>query len=116
MQISISARHGQLSDESRATITEKLNKLTRFFDRISSIELTTDLSHDESPAVELLVSAEHKHDFVAHDQSDNLMSSVDTVMQKMEKQLRKYKEKIQEHHRGTKNTETPELPETEDLE
>ena len=47
------------------------------------------------------VSAEHKHDFVAHDQSDNLMASIDTVLHRLEQQLRKYKEKVQERHRNT---------------
>jgi putative sigma-54 modulation protein len=48
-----------------------------------------------------MVSAEHKHDFVAHDQSDNLMGSVDTVIHRLDQQLRKYKEKVQGRHRNS---------------
>ena len=101
MQISISTRHGQLSDASREKISNKVEKLSRIFERLTAIEVTVDLEHDETPSVDLRVSAEHKHDFVATDRSSSLMGSVDTVVHKLEQQLRKYKEKIQSHNRAS---------------
>src|SRR3990172_1993161 len=100
VQVKISTRHGHLSDASQQNITAKAEKLLRIFDRITAIELTIDLKDSNSPRVEEKLSAEHKHDFVAHDQSDNLMVSVDTVLHRLEQQLRKYKEKVQERHRS----------------
>jgi len=47
----------------------------------------------------LKVSAEHKHDFVATEQAGEMWASVDGAMHKVEQQLRKYKQKVQEHHR-----------------
>ena len=91
MQIRISARHGHLSDESQAKITEKMEKLPRYYDRLSSIDVTVDLEHRDAPDVDLRVSADHKHDFVAVCQSMELMAAVDDVVEKMEQQLRKYK-------------------------
>jgi len=49
----------------------------------------------------LKVSAKHKHDFVAASRSDNLMGSIDNVVDKMEQQLRKYKQKVQDRHRSS---------------
>ncbi len=100
MQIRISARHGHLSDESQAKITEKIEKLPRYYDRLSSIDVTVDLEHRDAPDVDLRVSADHKHDFVAVCQSMELMAAVDDVVEKMEQQLRKYKQKLQDRHRG----------------
>lgn len=100
VQISISARHGQLSEPTRAKITAKLEKLSRVFDRLTAIEVAVDLEHQETPEVELRVSAEHKHDFQARERSDSLMAAVDVATHKIEQQLRKYKEKVQERHRG----------------
>jgi putative sigma-54 modulation protein len=100
VQIKISTRHGNLSDESQEKIRAKLERLERYFERLTSIEVTIDLKTSESPAVLLHVSAEHKHDFVAHEEADDLFKSVDSVVQKMEQQLRRYKERIQGHHRG----------------
>jgi putative sigma-54 modulation protein len=100
VQIKISTRHGQVSEETRDKIRSKMEKLTRFFERLTEIEVTVDLEHRDNPSVDLRVSAEHKHDFVAADRSENLMTSIDNVVDKMEQQLRKYKQKVQERHRG----------------
>lgn len=100
MQINISVRHGQVSKPTQARIEEKVGKLVRFFDRLTAIEVTIDLDRRETPWVDLRVSAEHKHDFVASDRSESLMSSVESVVEKMEQQLRKYKQKVQDRHRS----------------
>ena len=100
MQIQVSTRHGQLSEASQQKISAKAEKLTRIFERLTAIAVVVDLTDEALPKVDLQVSAEHKHDFVAHDQSDNLMASVDVVIHRMEQQLRKYKEKVQDRHRS----------------
>jgi putative sigma-54 modulation protein len=100
VQIKISTRHGHVSEQTQAAITTKVEKLTRLFDRITAIEVTIDLEHRETPTVDLRVSAKHKHDLVATDRADNLMAAIDNVVEKMEQQLRKYKQKVQDRHRG----------------
>ncbi len=100
MQIKISTRHGHVSEQTQAKITAKVEKLTRFFERLTAVEVTVDLERRDAPGVDLRVSAEHKHDFVATDRSDDLMTSIDSVVDKMEQQLRKYKQKVQDRHRG----------------
>ena len=115
MQIEISTRHGQLSEASQNKIRTKAEKLLRIFDRLTSIAVVVDLTDEQSPKVDIQVSAEHKHDFVAHDQSDNLMASVDAALDKVEQQLRKYKEKVQERHRSSepRRREVTPQPDTE---
>ena len=112
MQVSISVRHGNLSEASQEKIAAKFERMTRIFDRLTAIEVTIDLEHDETPAVDVRVSAEHKHDFVAADRSNSLMGSVDTALHKMEQQLRRYKKKIQEH-RGPRRDSAGQDAETE---
>jgi putative sigma-54 modulation protein len=97
VQIKISARHGQLSEATREKISAKVTKLGRYFERLTAIEVTVNLEHPETPGVELLVSAEHKHDFVAADRAENMLTAVESVVHKVEQQIRKYKERIQEH-------------------
>ena len=62
------------------------------------IEVLVDLKED-AKSVEFLVSAEHKHDFVASAQNQDILAAVDQVLEKLERQVRKYKEKIQDHRR-----------------
>jgi putative sigma-54 modulation protein len=100
VQIKISTRHGHLSEATQAKITAKLEKLPRLFERLLAVEVTVDLEHKENPAVDLRLSAEHKHDFVATEQAGDLMASIDGAVHKLEQQLRKYKEKVQDHHRS----------------
>lgn len=98
MQTKISVRHGQLGEETKQFIKEKAEKLLHFFERLTSIEVTVDLKGDLK-TVEFNVSAEHKHDFVAREQHSDVRAAVDLVLEKLEKQLRKYKEKVQDHRR-----------------
>ena len=100
MQIQISARHGNLSDRTQEAIRDKVSKLTRFFNRLTSIEITVNLEHRETPIVDLQVSAEHKHDFVATAEEGGLMPSLDSAVDKISQQLRKYKERLQDRHRS----------------
>jgi putative sigma-54 modulation protein len=100
VQINISTRHGHLGNETQERIKEKLEKLVRLYERLSAIEVMVDLEHRDAPNVDLRVSAKHKHDFVAVSRSMELMAGIDEVVEKMEQQLRKYKEKVQDRHRG----------------
>ncbi len=99
MQIKISARHGHLSEATQEFIREKAQKLTRLFERLTMIEVTVDLKTEGQPRVEFLVRSEHKHDFVAHDTHPDLLAAVDMAMSKLEMQVRRHKEKIQDHRR-----------------
>jgi putative sigma-54 modulation protein len=103
LQVNISARHGHLSEASQEKIRAKVDKLNHIFNRLTAIEVTVNLEHEETPQVDLRVSAEHKHDFAASDQSDSLMASIDNAVHKLEQQLRKYKEKIQNRGRTPGN-------------
>ncbi len=96
MQIKVTTRHGHLSDEHKAIIEEKVGRLLHHFPRLMMIEAIVDVKDDEK-IVELQVSAEHKHDFVATERNKDLFTAVDLVLDKLDHQVRKYKDKIQDH-------------------
>jgi putative sigma-54 modulation protein len=98
VQIKIAARHGHLSEATQEFIRTKADKLTHLFQRLTMIEVTVDLKEDEK-RVEFRVDAEHKHDFVAQASHKDILAAVDLVLDKLEAQLRKYKEKIQDRRR-----------------
>lgn len=112
MQIKISARHGHLSEATQKFIQEKAEKLLHYFQRIMMIEVTVDLQEDNK-VVEFLVSAEHKHDFVASERNQDILAAVDLVLDKLERQVRKYKEKIQDHRRTPSTGEVAGAPNLE---
>jgi putative sigma-54 modulation protein len=100
VQIQVSTRHGHLSEATQQRVASKAEKLLRYFERMTIVEVVVDLKDNNRPRVDIQASAEHKHDFVAHDEASELMAAVDAAVQKMEQQLRKYKEKVQERHRN----------------
>jgi putative sigma-54 modulation protein len=113
VQIKISARHGHLAEATRQFIHEKAEKLTHLFNRLTMIEVTVDLKEDEK-WVEFLVQAEHKHDFVARERNGDILAAVDLVLDKLVGQLRRYKEKIQDHRRTPSTGEVAGAPPAEE--
>jgi putative sigma-54 modulation protein len=98
VQIKISARHGHLSEATQQFIRDKAQKLLHLFERLMLIEVTVDLKED-AKSVEFLLWAEHKHQFVATERNNDILAAVDLVMNKLEGQLRRYKEKLQDRRR-----------------
>jgi putative sigma-54 modulation protein len=99
VQIKISARHGHLSEATQDFIREKAQKLTRLFERLTIIEVTADLKNEGQTWVEFLVKSEHKHDFVAHESHPDLLAAVDLALAKLEMQVRRHKERLQDRRR-----------------
>lgn len=98
MQIEVTCRHGDMSDLAHDHIVQKSEKFLTFFERVTAIQVTVDFEHGKT-AVEILLDAEHKHNFVSHAESDDVVSAYDGAFHKMEQQLKKYKQKIQDHRR-----------------
>ena len=115
MQVKISARHGHISEATQQYIREKTEKLLHYFQRLMMIEVMVDLNEDLN-TVEVLVSAEHKHDFVAVEKNKDLLAAVDLVVHKLEQQIRKYKEKIQDHRRTPPTGKVAGAPQTSEEE
>jgi putative sigma-54 modulation protein len=116
VEIKISARHGHLNEATQQFIRAKAEKLLHFFQRLTIIEVTVDLKDELNKVVEVLVSAEHKHDFVAREVNTDILAAVDLVVAKLEQQLRKYKEKIQDHRRRPSTGEVAGAPAAEETE
>ncbi len=100
MQVEITCRHGSISPDFQEYIHRKTQKLLTYFERVTAIRVTLDYEGDRV-AVEILVDAEHKHDFVTSQEGDVAEANAcfDLALGKMEQQIRKYKEKVQDHRR-----------------
>jgi putative sigma-54 modulation protein len=96
VQIDISTRHGELEREQQQYLHDKAEKLLKYFGRLMAIEVAVDqVKHLWE--VEILVSAEHKHDFVARESGTTPEVAMDLCVHKIEHQLRRYKDKVQKH-------------------
>ena len=101
MQVTVSARHGHLSDDVQAQLKEKGEKLLHFFGRLTMIEVTVDLhrEHTNKVRVEVIATAEHDREFVGHDEDDDVLHAFTRAAAHVKQQITHYKEKIQDHRR-----------------
>lgn len=107
MQVAISCKHGSLSPEQQDYVTRKSEKLLTYFERVTAITVAFIFAKDRVK-VEILVDAEHKHNFVALEEAEDAIATFDQSLHKMEQQIKKYKERIQDHHRRpTSRNEVP---------
>lgn len=98
MQVDIACRHGSIGNALQEHTKAKSEKLLTFFERVTAINVTYDFNK-ERVRVEILVDAEHKHNFVAHSDGEDAHATFDAAYHKMEQQIKKYKEKVQDHRR-----------------
>ncbi|MCA9028513.1 MAG: ribosome-associated translation inhibitor RaiA [Planctomycetaceae bacterium] len=98
MQVAITCRHGEIPNDVREYIAQKAEKLLNYFERVTAINVTLDFESDRVTS-EIIVDTEHKHDFVSKDTGSDTRATFDSSLHKMEQQIRKYKQKLQDHRR-----------------
>jgi putative sigma-54 modulation protein len=100
MQVSITCRHGSIQPELRDYISQKAEKLVRYLDTVSEIDVTLEF---EGPRVdvELVVEIEGYHTIVAHVEGDDSRATFDKALHKMEHQVHRYKEKNRDRRHAT---------------
>ena len=97
MQIVVSSRHGHLSTANQDLVRDKIEGVRTHFDRSMALSVTVDLGDQDSVEVEVKASVEHSDELVATARTESLNASCDAVVEKMEAQLRKHKERLREH-------------------
>jgi putative sigma-54 modulation protein len=105
MEITITARHFDLTNAIREYIEVNAERLERYFEHILTVHFILSLENGLSN-VELILHAP-KHDFRADAEDKDMYAAIDIALEKMETQVKKLKEKWTNHQkRGLKkNTE-----------
>ncbi len=93
MQVKVSGRHMGVSDALKAYCEEKAERLVRFYDRIQSIEVIVD-GNNGMHAVEVIAHVAGSDPCVATERQADAYAAVDLVVDKVEEQLRRHKEKV----------------------
>lgn len=104
MQIIVSGRHMDVSEHLRTHVTSKVEKLTRFYDRLESVEVVLD-RQGEVPIVEAIVNAEHGIRFVARESSVDLHAALDLVVDKLSTQITRHKERVRNRKHQPKRSD-----------
>ena len=104
MQINITGHHVDVTPALRAYVTEKMQKLSRHFDQVSSIHVILNVEKLQQQA-EATVNAGGRTLFATETAMD-MYASIDGLVDKLDRQVRRYKDRITNHHHSK-----PEFPE-----
>jgi putative sigma-54 modulation protein len=96
MRISITTRHGDATPAIEEYIQKKAEKLPRYFDRVSAIEIILDHQKSEH-LIECIVSIQHGEPQVSHASSDDLYAAVDQCTDRAIRQLTDLKSRLLDH-------------------
>lgn len=94
MNINITGRHLQLDDNIRNYAEEKIQKAETFFNRI--IEAHMILSAEKHRRIAEITLSAKRATFHAREETEDIYASIDGVMEKVDTQIRRYKEKIRD--------------------
>ncbi|MBZ4644384.1 MAG: putative sigma-54 modulation protein [Deferribacteres bacterium] len=105
MNIQITVKNIELTDAIRSYVEKKVSKVKRYFDQVVDVHVVLDVQKNVHMA-EILVNA--KGVFLKGlEKSEDLYASIDLAVDKIERQLVKYKEKLKAKKLAEKNFEAP---------
>ncbi len=95
MNVNITGKHMEMSDALKAYINNGLKKLEHYFDKIVDANVVLAVEkHRHICEINLNVNGFRIH---AKESSPDMYASVDTVIDKLEKQIKKFKDKLKNH-------------------
>ncbi|MGE4406865.1 ribosome hibernation-promoting factor, HPF/YfiA family [Pseudomonas sp.] len=99
MQVNISGVHLEVTGALRDYIEEKFDRLARHFDRIINIQVVLQVEKLKQKAEATLHVA--GREVVANAEHEDMYAAVDQLVDKLDRQLIKHKEKQLDHTQGT---------------
>ena len=98
MQVSITGRHVTVTDNIKAHVNDKLERSLGVFPRIESIRVILD-EEKIFKVAEIVIQAANHIRVTSSEKSENLYDAIDRAIEHAERQMRKQRDKIQEHHK-----------------
>ena len=95
MQINFTGHHVEITPALRAYATSKLERLERHFGKITLINITLDVEKLRQIAEATIFVV--KGELHASSESDDLYSAIDSLVDKLDRQIKKHKEKLKNH-------------------
>ena len=93
MLFTITGKHIEITDALRAHAEEKTSKLPRYYNNINQVEVIIDGGNGSNCGVEIIARGEHSNFFIGSETGDDMYACIDIAVHKLEKQLRRKKQK-----------------------
>ena len=99
MRVDVIGRGIEVTDAIRTYADQKAGKLTKYYDgpQLVPVPLPRASAHHNTDFdVELVLDVEKHDDFVSHAKGPDVYAAIDIVLEKGERQLRDFKEKLKQ--------------------
>ena len=98
MQLNISGHHVDITDALRSYVSEKLGKLERHYDNMTNVHVVLSVEKLQNRAEATIHVA--GGELFADADCDDMYAAIDALVDKLDRQLIKHKEKVVNRHRG----------------
>lgn len=98
MHIILSGHHVEITDALRQYVNTKMEKLERHFDNVTDVHVVLSvekLRHKAEATVHIA-----KSDLFADATEEDMYAAIDALVDKLDRQIKKHKEKLTDHHRA----------------
>jgi putative sigma-54 modulation protein len=98
MQIDVTGHHVDITEPMRSYVEEKFQRLERHFDHVTDVHVVLSvekLRHTAEATIQLTGSK-----LFADSTEENMYAAIDGLTDKLDRQIKKHKEKITDHHRS----------------
>ena len=103
MNVKVFSSSKEINEVAKEYAKEKAMKLARYFDGVNAIDVTLNIEGDVY-STEVVASATKGNKFIGRSKDKNICAAVDTSIDKIENQLRKFKEKLKGKKRRSEKT------------
>jgi putative sigma-54 modulation protein len=97
MQLSVTFRHMEASEAVRQYAREKVEKIKKYFPDPIFAHVVVGTERGYQHACDVHIQLHNGLSIKGHEMTEDMYSSIDLVMAKIERQVRRYKEKIRHH-------------------
>lgn len=98
MQINLTGHHIDITDSLRAYVNEKFARLERHFDNVTDIHVVLEVEKQRQKAESNMHVSGGK--VFANAEAEDMYAAIDALVDKLDRQIIKFKEKRGDHHRA----------------
>jgi len=98
MQIDLSGHHVEITDSLRAYVNEKVGRLEKHFEKVTDAHVILSVEKQYQKAEATIHVKGNK--IFAHAENEDMYAAIDSLADKLDRQIIKHKEKTKKHPRG----------------
>lgn len=106
MQVTVIGRHMEATDALKQYATEKFSKLDRYLPKTVQVVVTLSVVKKVHHTAEAVIKSNGLL-IQASEETEEMYSAIDLLIEKIERRVRRYKEKLVDHKHQTGKTEVP---------